>query len=125
MAFLPAFLGNVKAEDLTIPKATRETTWLRMWERTLDGWQPVESPGFYKQNEDDSCIIAQALAPPERLLFLQIGGDHVPSRLVGYPPAPGPVQILIGATDQNTTLNGGSPCALPVLMQKLSLCSAT
>jgi hypothetical protein len=115
------FLGNVEAERSVIPKKVRDSTWLRMWKRRgggspspegkefPGGWEAVRWPWYRlnKLNKDECSVVGQVEVKPSTLYMVQIGGKHVPSRLIGYPPVSGPVQILIRGTDKNKDLNGG------------------
>jgi hypothetical protein len=106
------YLGNVSAqtdEELQIPPQVLATTWLRVWIFENGKWsaQKAAETGLYRRAHDQACVVIGGYFEPKRLVFLQLGGEFVPQRMIGVPPAPGPIQILIRATRNNVNLNGG------------------
>jgi DNA-directed RNA polymerase specialized sigma24 family protein len=100
------YLGYVPDHSRALPQQSLEGAWVRVWSFDVQGWRNEAWPGSPLRVED-ATIIGRLQMPRDRLMLLQIGGEHVPWRFIALPPAPDEIEIVIRYTRKNQILTGG------------------
>jgi hypothetical protein len=100
------YLGFVPDHLRALPQQSLEGAWVRVWSFDVQGWRNEAWPGSPLRVED-AAIVGRLQMARDRLMLLQIGGEHVPWRFIALPPAPDEIEIVIRYTGKNQILTGG------------------
>ncbi|MGD0466780.1 MAG: sigma-70 family RNA polymerase sigma factor [Terriglobales bacterium] len=100
------YLGYISDHLRALPQQSLDGAWVRVWSFAAQVWKDEGWPGSPLRAED-AAIVGRLQMPRDRLMLLQIGGEHVPWRFIALPPAPDEIEIMIRYTRKNQILTGG------------------